>query len=39
MKFLQLMEFTGAPEDAEQALKNYIEKPTGDHTHEKQQYA
>ena len=29
MKFLQIMEFTGAPEDAEQALKNYIEKADG----------
>ena len=29
MKFLQIMEFTGAPEDAEQALKQYIEKADG----------
>ena len=26
MKFIQIMEFEGAPEDAENALQSYIEK-------------
>ena len=29
MKFVQIMEFEGAPEDAEKALKQYIEKADG----------
>ena len=29
MKFIQIMEFEGAPEDAENALKQYIEKARG----------
>ncbi|MAV20944.1 MAG: hypothetical protein CL417_05380 [Acidimicrobiaceae bacterium] len=29
MKFIQIMEFNGSPEDADQALKQYIEKADG----------
>tara|TARA_X000001036_G_scaffold420437_1_gene441293 strand:- start:1248 stop:1538 length:291 start_codon:yes stop_codon:yes gene_type:complete len=29
MKFLQIMEFQGSPEDAEKALQHYIEKADG----------
>ena len=29
MKFIQIMEFEGAPEDAENALQSYIEKADG----------
>ena len=29
MKFLQIMEFQGNPEDAEKALQHYIEKADG----------
>ena len=29
MKFIQIMEFEGAPEDAENALQRYIEKADG----------
>jgi len=29
MKFLQIMEFQGSPEDAEKALQHYIEKAGG----------
>ena len=29
MKFIQIMEFNGSPEDADRALKQYIEKADG----------